>query len=308
MERIICNRIDWMLETGNLLSRSQTGFRKFRSTYDQLTCLEYKIQHALQMREHCMSLFLDLSGAFDAVWYMAVLYKMTEMGFRGRLMGWLQSYLSGREFHVSFEGAISESKKATSGLPQGAIISPVLFNILMQDLPQREGISYYIFADDVALYCSGPNLPAIVDQLQLALSEIEQWMALWGQRLNTGKTRSLYFGERDAAPPPLYVGGNKIDYVQSYKFLGVTFDSPKLTWGNYVNKVNASCNKTASIIKSVSGQRWGSDRVTMLMLYKVLIRSKIDYACHLYNSAADAVTRVLDVTQNQRLRLCMGAR
>ena len=164
MERMVENRLDWVIERSEMLSETQTGFRKNRSTYDQLTSLDDEIHRALSQKHTCIVAYLDLAGAFDAVNHAMVIHKLAAAGITGRLLGWLQAYLQERTFKVLFEGEQSNARPITTGVPQGGILSPLLFNVLMSDFPQTEGVHCSIYADDIAIYASGPD-PAIVQNL-----------------------------------------------------------------------------------------------------------------------------------------------
>ena len=98
------------------------------------------------------------------------------------------------------------------------------------------------------------------------------------------------------------------EFVNDHKFLGITLDSPKLTWNRHINKLKVNCTKRVSILKCVAHNHWGSNRETLLMLYTSLVRSKMDYCSYLYSSASPVILKTLDVIQNQCLRICLGAR
>ena len=83
------------------------------------------------------------------------------MSFSGRIIGWMRSYLSDRSFKLWLEEEMSAETGIKSGVPQGAVLSPVLFNILMSDLVKIYGVQYLEFADDLAI------MYAAVDQRQV---------------------------------------------------------------------------------------------------------------------------------------------
>ena len=308
MERMIASRLDWILESHNLISSTQCGFRKQRSTYDQLTLIDHEIKMSLQNNGICIAAFIDLTGAFDRVWNVAVLQKMINMGFSGRIIGWLYSYLHGRSFEVFLEGEYSSSRQITSGVPQGGVLSPLLFNILISDIPKIEGIQYSEFADDIAIYCSGNEYDVVISKIEMALDKINNWLLRWGQQININKSKCMYFTKKLHSPPrSINLRNQPIEYVEEFKFLGLTLDSPRLTYRKHILSLQSSCNKSISVMKFMSHYRWGSDRETLLMLYKSLIRSKLDYACHIYHSASTTNLKTLDTIQNQCLRLAIGA-
>ena len=104
----------------------------------------------------------------------------------------------------------------------------------------------------------------------------------------------------------LTLQGQPIPFKISVKFLGLHFDS-RLNWKTHVNHLLVRCRKKINVLKYLSGTTWGADRKSLLMVYKALIRSHLDYGSPVYGSASEATLRRLDVFQNECLRMCLGA-
>ena len=104
----------------------------------------------------------------------------------------------------------------------------------------------------------------------------------------------------------LNIGGNIIKIEKKVRFLGVIFDR-EMTWAPHVDYVVARCNKRLNLMKLMAGARWGASKSILLIVYKALIRSVIDYGCIVYDSASDTVKARLDVIQAKALRICCGA-
>ena len=308
MERLVAERLKWYMEKKNCYSSTQFGFRKDKSTFDSLTLLEAKIRRSLHNRETCLVVFLDLESAFDRVWHLGLLYKLSHIGLKGRIMGWLYSYLTERTFKVCVEGETSTAKRITSGVPQGAVLSPILFNVLLGDITRVQGVQYFEFADDVAISYSGSNQEAVVAKIEAALIEIVEWAGRWGQVVSFGKTKPMYFTNKRTHPRKVTCNGATFEYIQKHKFLGMHFDSPKLTWSKHIEYLKGSSNKSLSIMKSLSSNTWGADRKILLHYYTAAIRSRIDYGCHLYDSASETIVHQMTVMQNQCVGMALGAR
>ena len=110
MESLVGRRLQWEIERNRYLSATQCGFRSNRSSGEQVLCLENYISRAYNEKAVALAVFIDLKGAFDCVWHNALLYKLSIMGFKGRMLGWLHSYLSSHTFKVLFEGEESVEK------------------------------------------------------------------------------------------------------------------------------------------------------------------------------------------------------
>ncbi|GFT90788.1 probable RNA-directed DNA polymerase from transposon X-element [Trichonephila clavipes] len=133
MERMTTSRLDWYLETNNLLSSSQAGFRKCQST-NQVVFLGQSIKDALDQRYSALALFVDFEAAFDKVWRLKCIQKLQTLGVCNNMLMWIRNFISQRFSAVRFGNAISSFKQSETGLPQGTVISPILFNIFINDL------------------------------------------------------------------------------------------------------------------------------------------------------------------------------
>ena len=98
MERIINARLMWSLESQGLLSEKQCGFRKNHSTLDHLVHFETFIRNAFIKKEHVLTIFFDLEKAYDTTWKHGILADLWDLGFRGHLPRFIQSFLSERFF------------------------------------------------------------------------------------------------------------------------------------------------------------------------------------------------------------------
>jgi len=105
--------------------------------------------------------------------------------------------------------------------------------------------------------------------------------------------------------PVLILDGSAIPVVEETKFLGIIFDR-KLSFLPHIQHLKDKCTKALNLLRVVAHTTWGADQQT-LILYRSLIRSKLDYGCVVYGSAGGSSLRILDLIQNHALRLCLGA-
>ena len=106
--------------------------------------------------------------------------------------------------------------------------------------------------------------------------------------------------------PKLFIKGCQIPFTNSFVFLGVTFDS-KLTWKNHIDNIIERSKPKLNILRCISGLKWGASKNVMLLIYKALIRSLIDYGSIVYHLAAHYLLKKLDTLQCKSLRICTGA-
>ena len=100
--------------------------------------------------------------------------------------------------------------------------------------------------------------------------------------------------------------GKALNTEKEVKFLGMIFDS-RLSWKLHIDYVIDKCNKRINLLKVLAGSRWGTDRETILMVYRSLIRSCMEYGCEVYDSTCKTHKRRLDRVQVQCLRICSWA-
>lgn len=142
--------------------------------------------------------YLDFSKAFDKVSHSKLIAKLSVVGIHPRLISWIREFLSGRAFRVRVKHSFSTPKVATSGVPQGGVLSPVLFNIYTFELPcliSSMDVNCCAFADDLKMY---KTVSSALDcrTLQDALNSVHQWSITWGLPISKEKTKLLSLGTR----------------------------------------------------------------------------------------------------------------
>ena len=140
------------LESHNLLSDKQYGFRGRRSTADLLTVVTERFYRALNNCGEARAIALDISKAFDRVWHAGLLHKLASYGISGNIFGIIKSFLHARKIKVTLDGQQSDTYPITSGVPQGSILGPILFLIFINDLPDNVICDLATYADDTSLY------------------------------------------------------------------------------------------------------------------------------------------------------------
>ena len=310
MERMINARLVWYLESNNLLTPAQSGFRQFRSTMDHLVSLETNIRDAFIRGEHMVSIFFDLEKAYDTTWKHGILKDLHEMGLRGRMPCFIKKFLADRCFRVRIGNTFSNLHKQEMGVPQGSILSVTLFSVKINSIVKcvDNGIDKSLFVDDFAISCRSKNMHTIERKLQLCLNNIQKWADNNGFKFSQSKTACVHFCNKRKThlDPDLKLNGNAIPVVDQIKFLGVIFDK-KLNFKAHIDYLRKKCEKALNLLKVVSKMDWGADRKVLLRLYRSLIRSKLDYGSIVYGSARKSYFKKLETVQNLALKICLGA-
>ncbi|KAF2354510.1 Reverse transcriptase domain [Trinorchestia longiramus] len=308
MERLMVSCLTVFLEQKGVFRKTQGCYRRRMSAINQVTKLEAAIRSTLVNKSIMLCLFVDFSSAFDTVWPMGVLYKLSRCGVRGTMLRWLQVYLKDRPFKVFMTGTYSSERTARSGVPQGAVLSPLLFNIMMYDTPVEEGICSCKYADDLAFYAQHPNLCIATDTLQQQLTALHNWSKQLGLKINFNKTKCMLFTNKRINPLPITVGGQQLEFTKQFKYLGVMLDSPQLCWHHQVEYLKQSCAPLLNLLQSISHSHWCADWELLIYLYKTLIHSQLDYAAPLYGTVVLSNLLQLNSIQNHCLRIATGCR
>ena len=154
METIITKQLLDFLETNNLLSDHQYGFRQARSTCYLLAYAVHTWSSAVESYGESRLISLDISKAFDHVWHKGLLAKLPMFGLHNTLIKWIASFLSGILIVIRVDGFLSEPHSINSDVPQGCVILPVLFILFINDLLFSTSSSSYSFVDDTYLSSS----------------------------------------------------------------------------------------------------------------------------------------------------------
>ncbi|XP_042891027.1 uncharacterized protein LOC122265692 [Penaeus japonicus] len=178
----------------NILSNFQFGFRAQRSSESALQCFTNYVLRAFDDNEFLISVFLDLSKAFDTVNHQILIDKLHYYRFRGPSLRWFQSYLSNRMQYVSVNGQSSIMLPVNYGVPQGSVLGPLLFNMYINDMPRSSfALNYVLFADDCTMYISDRNIDILMDKMNKELVNINTWLTankltinpIWGGASST---------------------------------------------------------------------------------------------------------------------------
>ncbi|GFN88484.1 retrovirus-related pol polyprotein from type-1 retrotransposable element r1 [Plakobranchus ocellatus] len=291
------------------LVQDKCGFRKDHSTLDHLVRLETFTKKAFARKKQVLAVFFDLEKAYDTTWRYGISKDLFDFYFRGRLPIFISNFLKDRHFKVKAENTFSSPYHQENGVPQGSILSPILFNLKINNIIKSvsKHVNASLFVHDFAIYAEGKHLQHLERTIQLCINNVQKWVSENGFRFSVSKTTCVHFHrQRIYAEPALHLDGQPIPVKGEAKFLGVVFDS-KLNFSSHVKYLKKKCLKALNLLRVVGHTDWGADRATLLKLYRTLVRSKLDYGSVIYGSAKKHVLRALDPIHHQGLRIALGA-
>ena len=189
METITAKQLLTFLETNSLLSHHQYGFRQARSTGDLSAYAVRAWSSALESYGENRVISLDISKAFDRVWHKGLLAKLPMFGLHHTLIKWISRFLSDRSIAIRVDGYLSNPHSNNSEIPQGSVISPVLFILFINDLLSSTSSSIFSFADDTYLSSSFLSNPQ-----HLAYSNISPYRNISASLLTNDVTKVEKWG------------------------------------------------------------------------------------------------------------------
>ena len=310
-EKMINLRLNWYLESKNLINPRQSGFRKNRSTTDSLVKFEVDINSAIKEGLHTIAVFFDLSKAYDMTWKKGVTMKLHEYGLRGELPIFIENFLSNRNIRVRVGSTLSDPVPTQEGTPQGSVLSCSLFMVAINEISAElpADVKCALYVDDLTLYVSGRKSNLIERKLQLAINKLQEWCKKTGFIFSPSKTVTMHICRKRLCPKTasqLSLYNMPLQSTESHKFLGVTLDE-SLSWKTHINLLKKSCTKKLDLLKFLSRKSWGADAKMLLRLYQMLIKPKLEYGYEAYSSAKSYLLDKLKPVQNEAIRISTGA-
>ncbi|GFX24818.1 uncharacterized protein LOC103524116 [Trichonephila clavipes] len=188
----------------------------------------------------------------------------------------------------------------------------ILFNIFINDLPDllaSDGLTNTaLFADDLAIWCSTPkrDQSKLNTILNLTLERLHLWCIENNMTVNLKKTTCQFFTlNRQSISPQLVYNGMPVQQSDVSIYLGCALDN-KLKWTKHAELVVSKARKRLSILKRLTGVKWGCNRDTLNTTYKTYIQPVLNYCNEVLISASENVRKLLDTFHNQALRMITG--
>jgi hypothetical protein len=168
------NRLIPLATAANIIPHTHFSFRAHHLTIHLLHRTVDKISNALEKKEFCPTEFLNISQAFDRVWYEGLLFKPKKF-LPAPYFLLIKSYLSGRSFKVRLRNSYSNSYHISAGVPQGSKISPFLYSVFTHDIPKTPFSFLGTFSDDTLIATSHQDSATACRMIQSHLDMINLW-------------------------------------------------------------------------------------------------------------------------------------
>ena len=280
-EKIINERIVHYLHSNNIIPLQQAAYRKKTATTHQLHRLTNYLANRKTNMKVTAAVYLDIQGAFDTVWHRGLILKIIQSGLPIQICRVLYNYLQNRTLTVQIHKSKSKPIIQENGIPQGGVLSTILYTLYTADLPQilNENTKIAMYADDVCLYSSGRFPKIAIKNLQIALDSYQQYCKKWHTIINAEKTQAIIYAHYKKHRKPvmqLHINNHYINWAKNVKYLGVTTTNNhkfQLHISNQINKAKQKLNTLKYIFRTVN-----LSNKTKEILYLLHVRPILTYA------------------------------
>ena len=308
--KILNNKLIKHLEENNIIRESQHGFRKRKSTNTLIASLYERLaREKAGGRNTLITMILrDIKKAFDRVWHQGLIYKLMQIGIETPLLRILTDFLKARKAYIKLNHEKGETYNLEAGVPQGDVLSPILYLIMCNDYPaptfngqNRNFVKQY--ADDLTQVVITRFNSKIDHQKReihknniiAEINKQNEYEKLWKITTNMNKFQIIHVGSKTV--PTITIEGRVIPHTIVAKLLGMQF-----TIYNFYTK-QVKNNKTRAIeeVRKLYRFRY-MKRKLKLRLYKTLILPLITQPAVPLNSLSRAQMHELQIAQNEGIR------
>ena len=279
-------------ESSNSISPNQFGFRDDHRTQDAIFVLRSAISYYKNYKKPIFACFVDFSKAFDSVSRPAMLYKLGEMGIKGNFLKLIQSMYIESNYIIKNNGEFSKQIISNMGVKQGCNLSPLLFNIFINDIHDIFDksccpldidsckLSSISFADDLVILSESSN------GLQNSLNKLNNYCTDWGLSVNASKTKTVIFNKpftKKIKAMSFHIGTSTIETQNSYCYLGIDITNTGNFRKAHENLYKKAIKAQYSIFSAVNAYSDTPNIPLFLRLFDSLIKPVLLYGSEVWS-------------------------
>lgn len=311
MEKVLATRLQWWTESNLIISSTQFGFRRGKSCFDNLALLTTEIQTGITLAQYTPCLFIDIKGAFDNLLPELLVHILRNLNIPERFVRFIFNLTSFRMLRFMLNNNLSEPYYTYKGVPQGSVLSPILFNLYVNNLSSHlyNNCKLLQFADDTVIYARGHDIDNLLHDISISANQMCASLEDLGLQISSSKSSLVIFTRKRIDPRSYSIEVKKslINSVERTKFLGIILDY-KLNGQSHINFLHSKGIKLLNIIKMLRGVWWGAHPSSLMTIYKMIIRASIEYGCFVFAGSSESSFYKLERIQLQAIRLALGLR
>ena len=303
LERLVLWDLQVTVERYNPMNPNVFSYREGKSTEDALHLLVHKVEKALHTQKVAVAMFLDIEAAFNNATFGSMRDVLVEKGVIMPLTEWIYNSLKTR-VATAQQGLFRAEKRITKGCPQGGILSPYLWNLIMEDLlnmfPKLHSTFVIVYADDVLLLGIGIDEKIVVENLRKDMNILQRWAEKHKLNFSPSKTKLMLFSRRrQLIKPSFKIGEVEVSWVDDHKYLGMHLDY-KLNWNKHIQEMLKKATYTLARCRMLIGRHWGLNPRVMSWLYTAVVRPITSYGAVLWAKKLEENKVILDLRKFQR--------
>uniref|UniRef100_A0A8C5M6F8 Reverse transcriptase domain-containing protein n=1 Tax=Leptobrachium leishanense TaxID=445787 RepID=A0A8C5M6F8_9ANUR len=300
METMLKERIVEHLKTHRLQDQKQHGFTSGRSCQTNLIDFFDWVTKIIDTGGAVDIAYLDFSKAFDTVPHRRLINKLQSLSLDSNIVDWIRQWLSDRQQRVVVNGVYSAQGLVTSGVPQGSVLGPILFNIFISDIAEGINGKVCLFADDTKI-CNRVDVPGGISQMTNDLGKLKKWSELWQLSFNVDKCKIMHLGRKN--PRAEYrIFDTVLTSTSEERDLGVIISEDL--------RVSSQCNRAAgnaSRMLGCVGRGISSRKREVLMpLYRALVRPHLEYCVQYWRPYLQKDIDILERIQRRATKMVYG--
>lgn len=288
-EHIILARLHAYVDDQDLLPHTMIGFRPGLSTQDVLLQIHHQAICTLNQQNYRAVVGLDIKKAFDNVSHMAIMENLEYLQVGPKTYNYVKAFLTGRTATLRVGDTTSQTIfMGGRGTPQGAVLSPFLFNVALCRLPEQlnqiPGLKHSLYADDVTLWAEAGTAGSLEGILQEGIDAVQKYAGIRDMACSTEKSeymvlRPVRRGKATREQPcrlKLTLQGTEINEVDTIRILGMLFQGNGHN-SEMIRKLDSVTHQTSRLIKRISNKHHGMKENDLIRLVQAFVLSRINY-------------------------------